>query len=194
MKQLMVSKKRIEILATNGKKIVRLFWFQNIRGRGIYASIIDSPGNLHFSYHLDGTAHTKIDPKFTKIKGQTSWNEKGYAPMGINGPPLDNFKGHFPFMQGGLSLNEIFFDKFRSYTLKRVDKAIFLDNRSIGKKEKSFGYFFELIEADNYKLLYERIDSYHKFITADKKQVCEHHLFLDQNPWLVIHIYYYPSI
>ena len=174
---------RVEIVATDGSKFCRLAWIENLKGKGIYGgfSII---ADLHFSYHLDGKVHTKVTKNLLP-----SHNEKGYAPCGLNGPPLDDFKGYYTLMQGGFTLEDDYFSK-KSYEFKKIDRLILLDSRSISKKPKAVWLYFDLIEINNYDVLNKRMQEMQIFIGSDGKSICEHHCYFEQSPWLVVHIAY----
>lgn len=175
---------RVEIAATDGTKICRLAWLVNIKGKGIYSGF-SITADLHFSYHLDGKVHTKA----TKIR-LPSHNEKGYASCGLNGPPLDDFKGYYTLMQGGLTLDGDYFNKKISYEFKKIDRLILLDSRSISSKPKIVHLYFDLLEANNYEVLNNRMREMQSFSGSDGKSICEHHCYFEQSPWLVVHIAY----
>jgi hypothetical protein len=182
-----MAKISVEIIATNGRRVVRVVWFRNVRGKGIYGSFYNSPDNLHFSYHSDGTVHTKIDPK----KGIDGFhNQRGYASCGLQGPPLNDFKGHYTFMQGGISLDDGVFNRLKPYSLKKADRLILIDSRSIISQQRTCWFYFDLIHPNNYDLIIKRMRDMQHFICSDKRSICEHHCFFEQHPWLIIHVAY----
>lgn len=182
---------RLQILSTNGKKIIRLVWFENLNGKGLYSSVFIIGINHHFSYHLDGNVHSKIDPSFKNrvTDGQHLYDEKGYAPLG-KGPPLNNFIGLHTFISGTIDLDDKCFAFYLPYKLKKADKIILLDNRQVNSGQKSLHYYFDLIEPNNYKIIEERIRQMQKFLCRDNTFICEHHCYFEQTPWLIVHIGY----
>lgn len=185
------SRIRLEIIATNGKKMVTSAWCVSRRGKGIQGGICHSEVGLHFSYHEDGTVHTKIeDPEVRHLILSGSWNEGGYAPRGLKGPPLSEFKGAYGFVTAGVTLDSKYFEDTEPYNMRRADRLILVDSRSVTSEQKMILYYFELVEPSNYTLLGKRLRKMQEFICADGQSVCEHHCFLEQRPWLLVHLAY----
>ena len=185
------SKMRLEIIATNGATMVRSAWCEVVKGQRICGSIYNPRAKMHFSYHLDGTVHTKLEnPALRHLILGGGWNEKGYAPSGPKGPPLSEFKGARSFIAGGVTLDDKYFSEAEPYAMKRADRVILVDSRSVTGMQKMVGYYFDLVEKSNYMLLCKRIQNMEEFISADGQSICEHHCFLAQDPWLLVHVAY----
>lgn len=175
---------RVEILATNGDKIIRLLWCEHIKDKGIYASVFDNPWNLHFSYPKDGKVHVKQE-----IKDESKYfNNEGYLFQTLKGPPLNNFKGSFIFMQGGIAITNETFKNSNEYKLKKLDRVILLDVRRFLKGEADLHYSFDLVEPQNYNEVTKNITNIKNFV--GQYYTCEHHCYFELTPWVIIHLSY----
>lgn len=103
-------------VVTNGK-VRRNFLWVTIRKTGIYVAFGGS-GNMHTSYHTDGTLH---------------WKSKDHAEKFEQRPPLPNIPGPVLIQSGTTVIANEAFNAFKLTTFedKPVDRVIYLDNRML---------------------------------------------------------------
>ena len=92
----MARAKRLDLVATDGRRAVRLVKLSISGDSGIYGLFLHRSVKMHRSYHRNGTVHLKADGPMERVKGaEKIFKESGYSHDANSGPPLDSFTGHF---------------------------------------------------------------------------------------------------
>ena len=186
----MGAKKRLDLVATDGRRAVRLVKLSIGGGSGIYGLFLHRSVKMHRSYHRDGTVHLKADGPMERVKGTDKiLKGSGYSRDVQSGPPLDCFTGHFSFLQGVFRLDPDCFEGRVEYKFKKTDRLLVVDSRSISGEQRFVNFYLDLVEAGSYRTLSGQMAEYQgTFTNAD--MICEHHCYLEFQPWVLVSLAY----
>lgn len=185
----MTAKKRLVLVATDGNRAIRLVWLR-VKSDGIYGSFFHSSIHMHKSYHRDGTVHMKYEGPMQNVGNvEEVFKETGYSRDGAKGPPLDSFTGYFPFLQGISRLDADCFERLMPYDFRTGDCPLIVDSRSIQGEQLSVNYHLDLIEVGSYEILSKRMAEYQHIFT-NAGMICEHHCYLEFEPWVLVNLAY----
>jgi hypothetical protein len=186
----MAKEKNLELVATNGSQIVRLVWFRIGSEGGIYGSVFHPSVKLHRSYHRDGRIHWKADGPMENVgEADKIFKDSGYSHDVVSGAPLDSFTGHFSFLQGIFRLDPDCFDRRVPYEFGAVDRLLIVDSRAIKGEQRFVNFYLDLVEIGSYQILGARMAE-HQRIFANAEMICEHHCYLEFEPWVLVSLAY----
>lgn len=152
----------LEVIITDGVSQKRIIWI-SVSPNGIYSYFTLGGRGNHTSYHKDGSLWHTVNG----VKQKTAQFQ-----------PLSSFKGSHQLSGMGFSTDMSGSPAMPSYTMKKLDSAVYVDVRPYIKKSADVGVNITLLEPKKYSLL-EGIESF----------ASEIHLYPYLNPWLVITIY-----
>jgi len=182
--------KRLEIVGTDGTRAIRLIWLRIGRDGGIYGSFFHPSMTLHRSYHRDGIVHWRYDRRLGNAGAADEFfKESGYSRDVDSGPPLGSFTGHFLFLQGGFRLDPDCFEDRKPYRFKAVDHLLIVDSRVIQGDQRHMNFYIDLVEANSFQRLGERMAEFQRIFTSAAR-ICEHHCYLELEPWVLVSLAY----
>ncbi|MGH7430104.1 MAG: hypothetical protein ACREJ4_17355 [Candidatus Methylomirabilaceae bacterium] len=186
----MGAKKCLDLVATDGRRAVRLVKLSISGDSGIYGLLLHRSVKMHRSYHRDGTVHLKADGPMEGVKGAAKiFKGSGYSHDVQSGPPLDSFTGHFSFLQGIFRIDPDCFEGRVEYKFKKTDRLLIVDSRTISGKQRFVNFYLDLVEAGSYQTLSSQMADYQgTFTNAD--MICEHHCYLEFVPWILVTLAY----
>jgi hypothetical protein len=185
----MAREKRLELVATDGVRAVRLIWLR-IKSDLILGSIHHPSIAMHTSYHRDGTVHLKADGPMERVRDADKiFKEKGYSRDVHSGPPLDSFTGYFSFLAGGFRLDPDCFEGPVEYKFKKTDRLLVVDSQTISGEQRWVNFYLDLVEVGSYQILNARTAEYQRIFTDDGR-ICEHHCYLEFEPWVLVSLAY----
>ncbi len=171
----MARAKRLDLVATDGRRAVRLVTLSISGASGIYGLFLHRSVKMHRSYHRDGTVHLKADGPMEGVKGaEKIFKESEYSHDANSGPPLDSFTGHFSFLQGVFRLDPDCFKGRVEYKFKKTDRLLVVDSRTISGEQRFVNFYLDLVEVGSYQILNARMAEYQRIFT-DAGMICEHH-------------------
>ena len=186
----MGAKKRLDLVATDGRRAVRLVKLSISGDSGIYGLLLHRSVKMHRSYHRDGTVHLKADGPMERVEGADKiFKGSGYSRDVQSGPPLDSFTGHFSFLQGVFRLDPDCFEGRVEYKFKKTDRLLVVDSRTISGEQRFVDFYLDLVEAGSYRTLSSQMAKYQR-IFADAGRICEHHCYLEFKPWVLVSLAY----
>jgi len=182
--------RKLELLVTDGSRVIRLIWFRIRNGGGVYGSFFHPRIAMHRSYHADGTIHWKADAGMKNVKGgEEIYKQTGYSRDVESGPPLAAFTGHMTFLQGIFRLDSDCFDSLRAYEFQAVDRLLILDSRAIRGKQRHVNFYLDLIEVGSFAILTAQMAEKQRIFT-NAGMICEHHCYLEFQPWVLTSLAY----
>lgn len=186
----MARAKRLELVATDGARAVRLIWFRIGSDGGIYGSFFPMSVAMHRSYHWDGTDHWKADGPMQNVRDvEKIFKESGYSRDVDSGPPLGSFSGHFSFLQGVFRLDPDCFEGRVAYDFRAVDRLLIVDSRTIQGEQRFVNFYLDLVEVGSYQILSARMAEHQRTFT-NAGMICEHHCYLEFEPWVLVSLAY----
>lgn len=158
----MGTRHRIEIIATDGQRNVRLMFFE--MGTDLYYGPIFKGMTGHYTYHASGKRHFKMVEE---------GGEKELIPM--QWPRLADVKG-MPQLIGFYGIKDLNELPAMPYKGERIDDVIWIDTRAIGD---GFQVNVCLLEPGRTDLLTEIVDIF---------PGCSIHISTATTPWLVVQV------
>jgi hypothetical protein len=156
-----VSKKRIEIIATDGRKNRRILWVEQARDGSFYwGPIYKNGGELRSTYKASGQRRAYELEKQTVI-----WS------------PIAKFKGACQLAYYGMT-KDLSALPFKPYISKKIDGIVYVDYRTLQRRD--FHASLYLVEKGHPEYLQRIIEL---FPNANL------HLFTFTNPWTLVLIH-----
>ncbi|MFQ5951310.1 MAG: hypothetical protein ACE5KH_04415 [Candidatus Geothermarchaeales archaeon] len=156
---------RIEVLATDGAKSVRLLWFTREKDDLYWGPLIQGLDS-HGSYHASGVRHFTYRSDKGKKVGTGEWHW----------PRLDEFAG-IAQLTGSTSRKDLTHIPWVPYKGKRVDEAIWIDTRGIASDWMFINVL--LLEPKRFDLLKGLGGAYPGSYL---------HISISIKPWLVVEV------
>jgi hypothetical protein len=186
----MARNKKLELVVTDGARVVRLIWLQITNGRIICGSFFHPRIAMHRSYHADGSITWKADRGMMNVgDADKIFKDSGYSRDVVSGPPLACFTGHLTFLQGGFRLDSDCFESLLPYKFRAVDRLLILDSRAVRGEQRHLNFYLDLAEVGSYAVLTSRMADMQRIFTNAGK-VCEHHCYLEFEPWVLMSLAY----
>jgi len=117
------------------------------------------------------------------------FKDSGYSRDVVSGPPLASFTGYLSFLQGGFRLDSDCFESLLPYEFQAVDRLLILDSRAVRGEQRHLNFYLDLVEVGSYAVLTSQISEKQRIFTT-AGTICEHHCYLEFEPWVLVSLAY----